>query len=294
MSYKKIVFWSVLTFSTPHISLAQVINDGISKNLYIGAQYKPARHYLSNLIIKETSSDIVATFALKKDPAPAPPASNNNPIDIIKHNANFTVNYNPHYKNNNAGFSGILGYYYNNNFRMESEISYETFHLRNEGYKVAGLEKHFALAQEIDTRSYQPQANKYVTIINNGIGITSVLINACYDSVSINNIVTYSCIGVGVDIVDFLSKYTTKLSYQGKSGISYSISSRIMLFGEGYYHGLLGKQFSNIPVNYPCDYTTTSSVDTAPTVTHPKEKTTALAILKVGYYGGSIGVRFIL
>ena len=276
MSYKKIVFCIVLIFFTSHVSSAQGLSDDISKNLYVGVQYKPARHHLSSLIIKETSSNIVATFALKKDASGS---------DVLKTNTNFNVKYDPHYKNNNSGLAGILGYHYNNNFRIESEVSYETFNLKTDGYKIAGFEKHIALARQLDNNNH-PTANQYVTVINNGIGITSVLINACYDSININqtNMTIYSCIGFGADVVDFLSKYNTKLSYQGKAGISYPLSSKIMLFAEGYYHGLLGKKFNGIPVNYPCDNYT-------PSITG---KTTALAMLNIRYYGGSIGVRFIL
>ncbi|WDM85437.1 P44/Msp2 family outer membrane protein [Ehrlichia sp. JZT12] len=284
MSYKKIVFWIMLIFFTSHISLAQGSSGSTSRNLYIGVQYKPARHHLSNFIIKETSKDTVAVFALKKDTS----SSNGSTLDNIKNNNNFTVNYDPHYRNNISGLSGTLGYYYNNNFRIESEVSHEIFHIKNDGYKVVGFEKHFALAREFalvnELQEVYPKENSYVTITNNGVEITSLLINACYDNISINknNITIYSCIGFGVDVIDFLSKYNAKLSYQGKIGASYPIFSKITLFAEGYYHGLLGKEFNNIPVNYPCETNTTSS------------RTTASAMLNVRYYGGSIGVRFIL
>nr|ABO36241.1 Omp-1-2 [Ehrlichia ewingii] len=272
MSYKKVIFWIIL-FLTPGASLSQGLNDNIFKNFYVGVQYKPAIHHLSHLIIKETSKDTIGIFALKKDASL--------PTDIKK-NSNLNIRYNPHYENNNSGFSGLLGYHYNNNFRIESEISYEIFPLKNEGYKITGVEQHFALASELDTNGNQPKTDKYVTIINDGIRATSVLINACYDGIDIkkNNIVVYSCIGLGADIVDFLSKYNTKLSYQGKLGLSYPISLKIILFAEGYYHGLLGNVFNNVPVNYPTDNNTT--------------KTTVSAILNIRYYGGSVGVRFIL
>lgn len=279
MSYKKIIFWIILIFFTSHISLAQGLSDGIPRDLYISVQYKPARQHLSNFIINEISNNTVAVLALKKETL-----LDSSILNTIKTHTNFTVNYDPHYKNNVSGLSGTLGYYYNNNFRVESEISHEIFHIKGDGYKIAGFEKHFALVRELSGTT--PVEDKYVTIINNGVEITSLLVNACYDNVSINknNITIYSCIGFGVDVIDFLSKYNTKLSYQGKIGASYPIFSKITLFAEGYYHGLLGKEFNNVPVNYPCNYTNTT----------PRTRTTASAMLNVRYYGGSIGVRLIL
>ncbi|MGN7618827.1 MAG: P44/Msp2 family outer membrane protein [Ehrlichia sp.] len=276
MSYKKIAFWVILFF-VPSVLSAHELNDGIFKSFYFGIQYKPARHYLSSLIVKESSDNTVGVFALKKD-------ASGSGIAPIAAGANFNVKYHPHYENNNTGFSGILGYYCNNNFRVESEVSYEIFRLKNDGYKIAGLGKHLALARELDDSAYYPKQKNYVTMMNDGIGVASVLINACYDGIGINRngVVIYSCLGFGADIVDFLGRYSTKLSYQGKLGASYSVSPKVVLFAEGYYHGLFGKTFSNIPVDYPCD-------DSA-----NKARTTASAMLSIRYYGGGVGVRFIL
>nr|AAF73408.1 P28-1 [Ehrlichia chaffeensis] len=271
----------MLILFTPHISLASVLND--HNSMYVGIQYKPARQHLSKLLIKESAANTVEVFGLKKDLL-------NDLLTGIKDNTNFNIKYNPYYENNRLGFSGIFGYYYNKNFRIESELSYETFHIKNNGYKRIDCEKHFALAKEISGGSNNPANNKYVTLINNGISLTSALINVCYDVDGLkHNIITYSCLGFGVDTIDFLSKYTTKFSYQGKLGASYTVSPQVSVFIEGYYHGLFGKKFEKIPVNYPCDYPSPTPPNSKPHV-----HTTALAMLSIGYYGGSIGIKFIL
>ncbi|WP_044148318.1 P44/Msp2 family outer membrane protein [Ehrlichia chaffeensis] len=281
MSNRKFILWVMLILFTPHISLASVLSD--HNSMYVGIQYKPARQHLSKLLIKESAANTVEVFGLKKD-------LSSDPLNSIRSHANFSIKYNPHYENNRLGFSGIFGYYYNKNFRIESELSYEIFHIKNNGYKRVDCEKHFALAQQIDTNNFYPAENKYVTLINNGIALTSALINICYDiDSSKHNIITYSCLGFGADTIDFLSKYTTKFSYQGKLGASYTVSPQVSVFIEGYYHGLFGKKFEKIPVNYPCDYPSLTLPDSKPHV-----HTTALAMLSIGYYGGSIGIKFIL
>ncbi|AHX05156.1 surface antigen family protein [Ehrlichia chaffeensis str. Liberty] len=280
-SNRKFVLWFMLILFTPHISLASVLSD--HNSMYVGIQYKPARQHLSKLLIKESAANTVEVFGLKKD-------LSSDLLTSIRSNTNFSIKYNPHYEDNRLGFSGIFGYYHNKNFRIESEISYETFHIKNKGYQRVDCEKHFALAQQLDISNPNPAEHKYVTLINNGISLTSALINVCYDVDGLkHNIITYSCLGFGADTIDFLSKYTTKFSYQGKLGASYTVSPQVSVFIEGYYHGLFGKKFEKIPVNYPCDY---------PSLTLPGNKphvlTTALAMLSIGYYGGSIGIKFIL
>ncbi|AAZ68927.1 P44/Msp2 family outer membrane protein [Ehrlichia canis] len=275
MNNKLSLLYIALILFTSHVSSALVLND--HNLVYFGIQYKPARHHLSNLLIKESKSDVVEVLALKYDAI-------GSPLDSTKEVNNFTIKYNPHYDNNRLGFSVIFGYYYNKNFRIESEISHEIFQLKNEGHKRVGFEKYFALkfAPPSSTQGY-----RHVTLINNGISTTSALINACYDVlIPAHNIITYSCLGFGIDIVDFLSKYTTKFSHQGKLGASYPISHRMSVFTEVYYHGLFGKKFEQLPLNY--------NANTSPPQQPPHVHTTASAILSIGYYGGSVGIKFIL
>ncbi|CEI84723.1 Surface antigen msp4 [Ehrlichia minasensis] len=279
MNNKFFLLYIALILFTSHVSSALVLND--HNSVYFGIQYKPARNHLSNLLIKDnTKKDepikTIEVLALKHD-------ATDNLLNSTQTISNFTIKYDPHYENNRLGFSAIFGYYYNKNFRIESEISHEVFHLKNEGYKRVGFEKYFALKFK-----QQPSLQQYthVTLINNGISTTSALINACHDVLTrAHNIITYSCLGFGIDIVDFLSKYTTKFSYQAKLGASYTISYRTSVFTEIFYHGLFGKKFEQLPLNY---------TQQDPTPHQPHLLTTASAILSIAYYGGSVGIKFIL
>ena len=275
MNNKFFLLYIALILLTSHVSSALGLND--HNSVYFGIQYKPARHHLSNLLIKESKLDTVEVLALKYDAV-------SSPLDSTKEISNFTIKYNPHYENNRLGLAVIFGYHYNKNFRIESEISHEIFQLKNEGHKRVGFEKYFALKF---AQSTPQQGYTHVTLINNGIATTSALINACYDVlIPAHNIITYSCLGFGIDIVDFLSKYTTKFSHQGKLGASYPISHRMSVFTEVYYHGLFGKKFEQLPLNY-------NAIATPPPQS-PHVLATASAILSIGYYGGSVGIKFIL
>ncbi|KJV63472.1 MULTISPECIES: P44/Msp2 family outer membrane protein [Ehrlichia] len=274
MGDRKFFLWVVLMLFIPHISLALVLSD--HNPTYVGIQYKPARQHISKLLIQDSSPiDILGIFALKKDLF-------SDILTSIKTNSNFTMKYNPHYENNLLGFSGVFGYYYNKNLRIESEVSGEVFHLNNDDYKIADLAKYFAIAYHIDQNNYYPQSNEYAVLINSGVEATSALINVCYDVDALKyNITAYSCLGFGVDIIDFLNTYFTKFSYQGKLGVSYPISSKISIFAEGYYHGLFGQKFENILEYHTCDQ-------------HHDHKVLATAMLSIRYYGGSLGVKFVL
>lgn len=126
MNNKLSLLYIALILFTSHVSSALVLND--HNLVYFGIQYKPARHHLSNLLIKESKSDVVEVLALKYDAI-------GSPLDSTKEVSNFTIKYNPHYDNNRLGFSVIFGYYYNKNFRIESEISHEIFQLKMKDIK---------------------------------------------------------------------------------------------------------------------------------------------------------------
>ncbi|CAH58595.1 Map1-related protein [Ehrlichia ruminantium] len=291
MSYSKFLLYMAVILLSPYVSLAVNLNENIYKGFYAGIQYKPAKYHLSYLDLKEDGYNTIDAFALKKFSE----IKKNIQIDnttlaatLVSAN-NFTIGYNPHYKNSYLGISGALGYYYHNGFRVESEISSERFLLKNEGYKILDHEKYFVLARSASgngriTRVFSPNENEYVILMNDGIRSTSLIFNACYDTnINIHGLITYSCVGFGADLVDFLGKYSLKPSYQTKLGISYPVSSNIIAIAEGYYHGLLSRRFDKIPVNSYAIQSPLNSVDT-----------TASALLNIRYYGGSIGVRFIL
>ncbi|QGR02923.1 P44/Msp2 family outer membrane protein [Ehrlichia ruminantium] len=286
MSYSKFFLRVVAMLLIPHVSLAVNSHKSIYQGFYTAIQYKPAGHYLSHLDIKEDGYNTIDAFALRKFSSVKNVQVNTTLAATLGNQDNFTIGYNPHYENSYLGISGVLGCYYHNGLRVESEVSYKAFQLKNEGYKILDHEKYFALARSASsygriTRFFTP--NEYVTLMNNGIKSTSLLVNACYDvNTKIKNLVTYSCIGFGADLVDFLGKYSIKPSYQTKLGISYPVSSNIIAVAEGYYHGLLSKRFDKIPV------TQQKYLRLSPPVT------TASALLNIRYYGGSIGVRFIL
>ncbi|AAZ68935.1 P44/Msp2 family outer membrane protein [Ehrlichia canis] len=248
--------------------------------LYISGLYKPSVSHFSDFSIKETYTNTEALFGLKQDIS-----SILRNKETTQYNNNFNVPYTAKFQDDFASFSIAVGYIANNGPRIEIEGSYEEFDVKNPGnYTTIDAHRYIALARE-KTSYYlsSPKENKYVIIKNNGISIVSIIINGCYDiSLNDSKVSPYICTGFGGDFIEFFSAIRFKFAYQGKIGISYSLSSNIILFTDGYYHKVINSQFKNLNVEHVVNELTTD----------PKV-TSATAFLNIEYFGGEFGLKFI-
>ncbi|KJV63484.1 MULTISPECIES: P44/Msp2 family outer membrane protein [Ehrlichia] len=276
----------VYLLSLPNISFSEAINNSIEKyfGLYISGQYKPSVSVFSNFSVKEINVPTKQLIALKKD------------IDSVEVDTNatkgiskpdhFNIPYTVEFQDNAVNFNAAIGYSFSEGPRIEIEGSYEEFDVKNPGgYTLNGAFRYFALAREMKDSATQPKDKStgiYHTVMkNNGLSITSVTINGCYDF-SLNDfpVSPYICGGIGVDAIEFFDALHIKLTCQSKLGITYSLSPNINLFTGGYYHQIIGNQFRNLNVQHVAD------LNDAPKVT------SAVATLNVRYFGGEVGVRF--
>ncbi|AHX05145.1 surface antigen family protein [Ehrlichia chaffeensis str. Liberty] len=279
----------IYLLSLPSVSLSEVINSNIEKHsgLYISGQYKPSVSIFSSFSIKETNTITKNLIALKKD-------VNSLEVDAqantgISNPENFTIPYIAAFEDNAFNFNGAIGYTFIEGLRIEIEGSYEEFDAKNPGgYGLNDAFRYFALARDMNTNNkYEPkQASTqkvYHTVMkNDGLSITSIMVNVCYDLSSDNLLVSpYICGGIGVNAIEFFDALHIKFACQSKLGITYQLSYNISLFGDGYYHQVIGNQFRNLNVQHVAE------LNDAPKVT------SAVATLNVGYFGAEVGVRFI-
>ena len=258
----------------PNISFSETTNNGIDKysRLYISGQYKPGFSYFNKFSVRETDHYTKKLIGLKHDAIS---------IDDLKTHSNFNIAYdNVTFQNNIISFSGAIGYSDSTGARFELEGSYEEFDVTDPGdCIVKDIYRYFALARTVDSSSPQ-SGGKYTVMRNDGVSITSVIFNGCYDlSLEDLEISPYVCIGIGGDFIEFFDALHIKLAYQGKLGISYSFSTRSSLFIDGYYHQVIGNQFNNLNVQHVVE------LHDAP------KATSAIATLNVSYFGGEVGIR---
>ena len=276
----------VCLLSLPNISFSETINNGIKKysGLYISGQYKPSVSVFSNFSVRETTVPTKQLIALKKDIASV--EIDNNAGKGISKPDHFSIPYTVEFQDNAVNFNGTIGYSFSEGPRIEIEGSYEEFDVKNPGgYTLNDAFRYFALAREMKDNTTQPKDKStgiYHTVMkNNGLSITSVIINGCYDfSLDDFSVSPYICGGIGVDAIEFFDALHIKLTCQSKIGVTYLLSSNVGLFASGYYHQTIGNQFRNLNVQHVAD------LNDAPKVT------SAVATLNIGYFGSEVGVRF--
>ena len=246
------------------------INHNVS-GLYFTGQYRPAVSHFSSFTVRETNVATQQLLSLQSD---------KNEHHITS-NSNFSGIYTAKFRDNAASFSGAIGYSYPESLKFEIEISYEKFDVKSTRNYQETNAVIFALAREISSQN--PQTSKYVVMKNSGLSVASVMINGCYNMSFYNLVVSpYICAGVGEDFIEFFDTLYIKLAYQGKLGVNYPLSSRFNIFADMYYHKVIGNQFKNLNVIHAVDLTE-----------FPKT-TSAIATLNVAYFGGEVGIRFIL
>ncbi|RZB12685.1 P44/Msp2 family outer membrane protein [Ehrlichia minasensis] len=277
----------VCLLSLPNISFSKTTNNK-HYGLYISGQYKPSVSVFSSFSVKETNVITKNLIALKKDVDSIETKSDASVG--ISNPGNFTIPYTAVFEDNAVNFNGTIGYTFVEGTRVEVEGSYEEFDVKDPGgyTKIKDAYRYFALAREMNITSnkFEPKEKAssntiYHTVMrNDGLSITSVIINVCYDF-SLNNLLVspYICGGVGVDAIEFFDVLHIKFAYQSKLGITYSLPSNISLFAGLYYHKVMGNQFKNLDVQH------VAKLATAPPIT------SAVATLNIGYFGGEIGAR---
>ena len=275
---------------SPNMSFSENINSHANRvGLYISGQYKPSVSVFSNFSVKETSVPTKQLIALKKDVDSV--EINKDANKGLSKSDNFTIPYMPKFQDNVANFSGAVGFFYKG-LRIELEGSYEEFDVKDPGgYTLNDAFRYFALAREVKDNTTQPKDKEsstspngiyYTVMKNDGLSISSVMINGCYDFTLGNlPISPYMCIGMSLDSIQFFDTLHIKFAHQGKVGITYSLSPNVNLFADSYYHKVLGNKFKNLNVQHVYE------------LQNPPRSTSAIATLDVGYFGGEVGVRFI-
>ena len=283
MSNKKNFFTIGVSFIANLLLLSNAFSTENTNNytyfkprLYIGGQYRPAISHFSEFSVKETNVNTVRLVRLKKDIN----IVNSNNIAV---NTNFDSPYIAEFQDNAISLSGTIGYLYSKELRVEVEASHEEFDVKNPEGSVVETYRYFALARNIPSGSTNPESKKFTVMKNDGLSISSVTLNVCYDLKKDDILaIPYICAGIGGDFIEFFNDLHVKLAYQGKIGLSYSISPEISLFLDGYYHKVIDSKFKNLHVQHVDD------LSDAP------KFTSAVATLNIGYFGGEVGVRFIL
>ncbi|KJV63485.1 MULTISPECIES: P44/Msp2 family outer membrane protein [Ehrlichia] len=277
---------------SPNISFSENINSNTNKlGLYVSGQYKPSVSVFSNFSVKETNVPTKQLVALKKDIDSVEVSQNNADKGLSKPD-NFTIPYMPKFQDNVANFSGAVGFFYSKGLRIELEGSYEEFDVKDPGdyTTVKDAYRYFALARETEGTTIHPKNKNssdpngiyHVVMRNDGLSISSAMINGCYDfTLGSLPISPYMCIGMGVDAIQFFDALHIKFAHQGKVGITYSLSPNVSLFADGYYHKVVDNKFKNLNVQH------VYKLNDAPKVT------SAVATLNIEYFGGGIGARFI-
>ncbi|AHX04310.1 P44/Msp2 family outer membrane protein [Ehrlichia japonica] len=266
------VFASLLSFLSIE-SLSDVNHniEGNTSGIYVAGQYRPGVSHFTNFAVKETNNTTKQLVRYKKDATSIALATN----------TNFQDSYTVKFQDNVTGFSGAIGYSYPDGLRFEIEGSYEKFDVKDpKDSSLKDAFRFFAVARNMNSNN--PETGKYTVMKNNGMYITSIMINGCYN-LSFNNLVVspYICAGIGEDFIEFFDTLHIKFAYQGKLGIDYHLSSKINIFANGYYHKVIGNKFKNLNVNHVVALTQFPKV------------TSAVATLNVAYLGGEAGVRFI-
>nr|AAO12957.1 28kDa outer membrane protein gene 17 [Ehrlichia chaffeensis] len=262
---------SLMSF-LPGISFSDTVQgDSVSGNFYISGKYMPSASHFGVFSAKEEKNATVAMYGLKQDWNGAS-ASGHTDADFNNKGYSFKYEDNPF-----LGFAGAIGYSMGSP-RIEFEVSYETFDVKNQGNNYKNdAHKYCALDYQGSTNATQ---NKYVLLKNEGLLDISFMLNVCYDitdeSIPFS---PYICAGVGTDLISMFEAINSKISYQGKLGLSYSISPEASVFVGGHFHKVIGNEFRDIPT-LKAFATSTATPDLA------------IVTLSVCHFGVELGGRF--
>nr|ABO36259.1 Omp-1-19 [Ehrlichia ewingii] len=267
----------LLPFQAFSASLVSDASDSHTKSVSLSASYKLSTPFFNHFLIRETNltSGIIANkrvLGLKNDILI-------NADEAIKNlsNFDFSEDYVPKYKNSLYGLSFLFGYSFKN-LKVELEGLYESFDVRDtKNHIIDNNYRYFALSKQDNLNS------DYVTLINNGVKLYSVILNICYDFIGKNTSLTpFLCVGIGEDIINIFDAVRFKPAFHAKMGFNYRISERAFLFMDMYYHKIIGNQYSSISVKYP------------KVLVFPSTRSSVLAELDIGYLGSEVGIRIFI
>ncbi|ABD44561.1 major outer membrane protein P28 [Ehrlichia chaffeensis str. Arkansas] len=279
MNYKKVFITSALISlisSLPGVSFSDPAGSGINGNFYISGKYMPSASHFGVFSAKEERNTTVGVFGLKQN-WDGSAISNSSPNDV------FTVsNYSFKYENNPfLGFAGAIGYSMDGP-RIELEVSYETFDVKNQGNNYKNEAHRYCALSHNSAADMSSASNNFVFLKNEGLLDISFMLNACYDVVGEGiPFSPYICAGIGTDLVSMFEATNPKISYQGKLGLSYSISPEASVFIGGHFHKVIGNEFRDIPTIIPTGSTLAG-----------KGNYPAIVILDVCHFGIELGGRF--
>ncbi|KJV69416.1 P44/Msp2 family outer membrane protein [Candidatus Neoehrlichia procyonis] len=269
MGYAKLFIRFIAVISLiPSISVSAISKPNSNGSYYVSAHYNPTLCKFFNFEIAEAYQKTILSHGYKTD---------SSVVNELQ-GTNFNVsNFQFNYKDNLLlAFSSAVGYKKNNGSRIEFEVGYEKFNTKTDteyqnedAYKIIALKR----------SSYLQHAD-YITVKIDAITTVSLMANLCYD-LHISKVVPYACAGIGSNIVHITQNYVVpKFSYQAKAGINFSVNPKTSIFLGGFYHSILDKTYNGIPANMPknlfCSFNG------------------VVATFDLSYFGGEVGVRFIL
>ncbi|MEH0831114.1 P44/Msp2 family outer membrane protein [Anaplasma bovis] len=257
-------------------------------------QYKPAIPYFGGFSIGDSSGKTLKTYAAKKE----------GDVDGKNSESFVESKYDPRYERSTDKFSVSLGYS-TGMIRFEAEGLYHEFIVDKANFSNVKNAQTFAMSKS-DTQAAASSSSAsagsspakpsntlpdyYVTATNEGISVTSLLGNVCYDIIPAEIKLSPSvCAGAGMSFIKFLGVTNRRTSYQGKVGIQYFLSSRSVIFASAYVHKIVRGKFEKIPVTHHKKPATAGGN----TNTNAIEHLYPSANLETAYLGVECGIRLI-
>ncbi|RZB12266.1 P44/Msp2 family outer membrane protein [Ehrlichia minasensis] len=253
MNCKKVFIIGALISSIyflPNVSYSNSVHS-MHGNFYIAGKYMPGVPHFGVFSAEEEKENTTRVFGLKEN-WDGSAISTKSPDNIF-----IFQNYLFKYQSNKfLGFAGAIGYSVGRP-RIEFEVSYETFDVKNPGDNYANdAHRYYALSRcdygECDDMS--GAKDKFVFLINEGLLDISFMTNVCYDITAEKMPFSpYICAGIGADLIHMFETTSSKISYQGKLGLAYPISAESSVSFGIYFHKIVNDKFKNIPAMVPID-----------------------------------------
>ena len=264
---------------------------------YITIKYQPSISNFRNFHIKETDFDT-------KNPIGLTTYAKNSQSNILFNYNFYLPRQSDSYKsygNDLLGFGMSIGLLVRN-LRIEFEGSYNKFDVKPLiGYAYKDGHRYFAIPREKTNNGLAPTSSLifintqeqdyyteylgYTVAKNNGINIASNMVNLCYESAKYNNLKPYLCLGIGGDFIELFDVMRIKFAYQGKVGISYPITQRLVLSINGQYHKVIGNKFKFLPLIQPVPLRREQK-------SQVEQHVTALLTLDISYFSSDVGLSF--
>ncbi|QGR02926.1 P44/Msp2 family outer membrane protein [Ehrlichia ruminantium] len=285
LHYLNFILVLLITYLLPQIAFSEA---NIVKP-YVTINYQPSISNFRNFNIKETDFDTKGTLGVHIN------TRNISVHELQKTPHNFISSHNKHYQhydNDLSAFTTSIGASLKN-LRIELEGAYKTFDVSDlVQHVIKDAHRLFAIPRELifhDMLAFNdPSIPKYSTghtiLKNNGLTIISNMINLCYEKKR-NNLTPYICFGIGGDFIEIFDTMKIKAAYQGKIGISYSITPNTTLLISGQYHKVIGNQFKDLPTIQIFELKRLPN-------RQPEYDVTALLTLDIEYFSSEVGLSF--